>query len=264
MCGLAVAIGGLLAMGGPAHETVELPDSVVQTSVGAILFHDISVDKNLRLSGTVTNKTDRKWTAVLFELELLDASGNMVGRAPLSYKDLLPEQSKEVSEQAQLLNPAQREFSGYRILYRTGELEVTYVLTMLQPRKNRMLQYEDAGASFAFSISDTCLELKLKNNSTAPATVVWEEARFTDIFEQSHPVTPAGNTRIAPFERVSYTIEPAPNAGHYEGWRAGRVLPRTLDAGELKGKTIKLSLPLESGGVKTIYEFVFQVADTLF
>jgi hypothetical protein len=42
------------------------------------------------------------------------------------------------------------------------------------------------------------------------------------------------------------------------------VLPRTLDAGELKGKTISLSLPLESGGVTTTYQFVFQVAETLF
>ena len=264
LCGLTIALGGFLAMGGPVHEAVALPDFEVQTSAGPMLFHDVSVDGHLRVNGSVTNKNDRKWTAVVFELELLNAGGRIVGHVPVLCRNLAPGQSKEFSEQIQLLDPKQREFSAYRALYRTGELEVTYVLTMLKPQRNRLLQYEDQAAAFSFSISDTCIDLKLKSNSSSSVMVDWNAARFTDIFEQSHPVTHAGTSKAAPFEKLSESIEPAPNAGHYEGWRRGGVLPRTLDAGELKGKTIGLAFPLESGGVKTWYQFVFQVAETLY
>jgi hypothetical protein len=262
-------LGGFLAVSGQVHEGVRLPDFDVQTSSGLISFHSVSVSKNLRIDGLVTNRTDRKWTAVLFEFELLSADGKVVGRVPLLYKNLLPGQSKEMADRpAQLLNPNRRDFSGYRILYRTGELEVTYVLTLLKPQPNRLLQYADQTTEFSFSILDTCINLKLKNNSSSQVTVDWSSARFVDIFEQSHSVTHVGSSKVAPFERLSETIEPALTAaiepGQYEGWRTGRVLPRTLDAGELKGKTISLSLPLESEGVRTVYQFVFRVAETLF
>jgi hypothetical protein len=269
LCGLTIVLGGFLAVNGQVHEGVALPDFDVQTSSGVISFHGVSVNKSLRIDGLVTNRTDRRWTAVLFEFELLSADGKIVGRAPLLYKNLLPAQSKELADRpVQLLDPNRRDFSGYRILYRTGELEVSYVLTLLKPQPSRLLQYEDETTEFSFSILDTCINLKLKNKSSSPITVDWSGARFVDIFEQSHSVTHVGNSKVGPFERLSETIEPALTAavepGQYEGWRTGRVLPRTLDAGELKGKTISLSLPLESGGVRTIYQFVFQVAETLF
>jgi hypothetical protein len=267
--GFTIAAGGFLAMAARVNEGMALPNLDVETTSGLFSFHDVSLNRNLRLGGVVTNRTDRKWTAILFELELLSDKGTIVGHAPLLYRNLAPGQSAQLTDHpVQLIDPARREFSGYRILYRTGEFEVTYVMTMLKPQRNRLLQYEDPNSSFSFSILDTCITLNLKNNSSSPMEVDWSAARFVDIFEQSHSVAHSGTSVVAPFERTKETIEPAltmvVEPGQYEGWRAGRVLPRTLDAGELKGKTISLSIPLKTAGVTTVYQFVFQVAETLF
>jgi len=287
---LTIAVAGFLAMDGPVHEKrkeppvslepVQLPDIEVETSSGPISFHDVVVrpesrkDRRLRVNGVVTNLTDRKWSGILFDLELLGPNGERVGHAPLMYTNLEREQSRRMSKGAegeliQLLDANRREFSGYRIFYRTGELDIKYVLTMLKPRSNRLLAYADQDVTFSFSVSNACIDLKLKNNSRSPVNVDWGEAAFVDIFEQSHAIghVGTGDSQIAPYETLSDSIEPvstsAVETSQYEGWRVGRVLPRTRDAGELKGRTISLLLPVEVDGVKRSYRFVFQVAEIL-
>jgi hypothetical protein len=53
-------------------------------------------------------------------------------------------------------------------------------------------------------------------------------------------------------------------SGEYGGWRADRILPRTQDAGEIAGRTIALSLPVQVEGIQRMYLFKFQVAEVLF
>jgi hypothetical protein len=256
---------------------VPLPDFQVQTSSGPVSFHDVVLssesrkDQCPRISGIVSNLTDRKWTAVLFQLELLDSAGKTVGRAPLLYRNLERGQSRQLTnEPVQLLDPSQKDFSGYRVEYRTGEIELTYVLTMMAPERNRLLQYADEDAEFSFSVTDSCIELKLKNRSSSAASVDWRGAEFVDIFAKSHEVrrVGGGDGKMIPFGVLAATVEPVFDRpvieDEYAGWRSGRVLPRTDDAGPLKGKIVSLVLPVETGGVRKTYRFVFQVAEILY
>jgi hypothetical protein len=279
--GITFTVGCFLAMGGPARDPVVLPDMEVQTSSGPVFFHNVAVQREhgLRVNGVLTNRTDRRWTVIVLDLELLDASGKVMGRLPLTYKNLQPDKSRELAnslggEPIQLVDPARRDFTGYRILYRAGEIGMTYMFTMLKPERNRVLQYEDQNAAFSFKISDTCIKLKLKNNLSSPLKVEWNAATFVDVFEQSHPVThqSAGDSVVNPFATLQESITPvavppakdsAIEIYNREGWRTGRILPRTQDAGELKRRTISLSLPFQIGGQETNYQFVFQVAETL-
>jgi len=267
LCGVTFAFGCFLAMGG---EEVALPDFQAQTSSGPVSFHDVVVKPGRQVNGVVTNLTDRKWTAVVFDFELVDSAGKTVGHAPLIFRNFERGQSRELAVSVPLLNTNKQEFAGYRLEYLTGEVELTYVLTMLEPERSRLLKYEDEDAAVSFSVSDTCINVKLKNRSSSAMTVDWSGARFVDILEKSHPVRHIGDGtgNVIPFGSLAASIEPifeSPvETGEYAGWRSGRVLPRTDDAGVLKGKIVSLVLPVEVGGVRRSYRFVFQVAEILY
>jgi hypothetical protein len=251
----------------------------VPTSSGPVSFHHVVISQEarkehrLRVNGVVTNLTDRRWSGILFNLELLGLQGERIGNAPLMYTNLERDQSRKISKSSegeiiQLLDAKQRDFTGYRIVYRVGELDIKYMLTLLKPQPNRLLQYADQDVSFSFSVSDACIDFKLRNISRSAVTVDWSAARFVDIFEQSHEVSHVGSSdsKVPPDAILADSIEPvitSPETNRYEGWRAGRVLPRTQDAGELKGRTISLSIPVEVNGVKRPYLFVFQIAEIL-
>jgi hypothetical protein len=214
-----------------------------------------------------TNRSERKWNGLLADLELVDPTGNTVGRAPVMIENLHRKQSKLFDTSVQWTDGKQREFSGYRMVYKTGSIAVKYVLTMVSPVRSRILQYSDPDLWFSFSISESSIELKMKNNSRSEVKVIWSDAEFTDVFEQTHLVTHfgGGNSTIYPGLVLAETVEPVSFAsGEYGGWRADRILPRTQDAGEIAGRTIALSLPVQVEGIQRMYLFKFQVAEVLF
>jgi hypothetical protein len=232
-----------------------MPDRLVETSSGPLRFHDVVAGPGHRLSGVVTNATARNWTSVEFQIEWLAADGNVTGRTPLVIHHLKHGESRSLSLELKDSVPA--DISNYRVAYRTGELEATYFLTMLQPERKRVLEYEDADTSFSFAISPVCFDVKFKNKTNRVLTVDWAGARFVDIFERQH-VMAEGQAEVAPFAIVKELLEPAGEV------TAGRVLPQSEDAGELAGKTVSLSIPVVLDGVRKEYRFVFQVAEVLY
>jgi hypothetical protein len=252
-----------------AASTDALPDFVLQTSSGPISFHDVRVTAGSgHISGIVTNLGEHKWSGLLADFELVDPVGKTVGRAPLMFKNLDRKQSRRFEDRVEFADGKQKEFSGHRVVYRTGAIDVKYVLKMVSPAENRLLEFADQDLEFSFSVSETALEVKIANRSRAAVKVIWRDTEFRDVFEQTQLIAHVGggDSTITPSGLLKETIEPVGGntTTDYEGWRAGRVLPRTQDAGEMTGRSIALSLPVEVEGVRRSYRFAFQIAETLF
>jgi hypothetical protein len=239
----------------------------MQTSSGPVSFHDVRLAAGSgRVSGVATNLGEHKWKALLADFEVVDPVGKTVGSAPLMFRDLDRGQSRKFEDTIQFPG-GKPKFSGYRVVYHTGAVDVKYVLTMVSPAQNRLLEFADQDLQFSFAVSDASIELKMRNNSRSAVKVIWRETEFTDVFEQTHLIAHVGggDSTIAPAGSLKESVEPVGgNSGEFKGWRADAVLPRTLDAGEMTGRSITLSLPVEVEGAQRCYRFVFQVAETLF
>lgn len=260
-------LGILLLAAGLLVASDALPDFVMQTSSGPVSFHDVRLAGSGRVSGVATNLGQHKWIGLLADFEVVDPFGKTVGSAPLMFRALDRGQSRKFEDTIQFPDGGKPNFSGYRVSYHTGAIAVKYVLTMVSPSQNRLLEFADQDLQFSFSVSDTSIELKMRNTSRSAVKVIWRGTEFTDVFEQTHLIAHVGggDSTIAPAGSLKESVEPVGgNSGEYKGWRADSVLPRTQDAGEMTGRSITLSLPVEVEGAQRCYRFVFQVAETLF
>jgi hypothetical protein len=249
-----------------AEPGTRLPDCLLPTNFGDILFHDLSLAKSPRkstlLSGSVTNLTDKRWIRLAADLELLGDGGEILAGAPLVYTNLLPGHTGHIVGGAEGQPFPQAEYCGVRVLYRAGEVDAIYVLTMLKPEPNRLLVYEDEDAVYSFTVSDGCIDLKLRNKSPYVLKIDWSRASLVDVLERSHEITHHAKLpgKVRPYDLLSESLSPV----QLQGEPAPQILPRTQDMESMKGKIISLSLGIDLDGQKKDHLFVFQVAAILY
>ena len=216
----------------------------------------------MKLGGSVTNLTDKKWVRVAADLELLGVDGEILAGAPLAYRDVGPGLTRPIFEGVGQAFP-QAEYTGIRVLYRAGEVDAVYVLIMLKPKRNRVLVYEDQEAIYSFAISYACIDLKLRNRLGSALRVDWSRAAFVDVLEKTYSVTHGAGlaNMVPPYDLLSCSLVPEQEK---KGEPVPEVLPRTQDMDAMKGKVISLTLGVEADGEKKEQEFVFQVAEVLY
>jgi hypothetical protein len=155
----------------------------------------------------------------------------------------------------------------YRLSYR-----------LASPTPSDTLQYRDASVAVSFSVSDTAFQLRFENLSPEAVKIVWDRAQYIDATEQPHQLMHSGirfqernnlipNQIVQPRAVLQEGIFPIGNVSVRPGTRFYDVKPLfQLDgdaAQELKGKTIKLFIPVEVNRAIIAYNFVIEIVDVV-
>lgn len=245
------------------------------------------------LGGTVTNRTtvDVPWLEVQVFVENNKGQPRACAAGPCTIHVLeiargAPKALKEIilPVRGGIFRPEELYVTGVRIVRAT--YHVAYGYSLLKPRANDLLAFDDAGIAMVFSIRDQQIEFTLTNKTDAPIRIDWNNLSYIDPSKSAHKVFHAGvkyssraeslpATLVPPGAKIEDLIAPVDYAhyveGRYGGWssrslflaEADLMAPPPPELKDLQGATLGIFMPLEVNGRTENYNFVFRIDKVL-
>jgi len=223
--------------------------------------------ENIVLDGDIKNLGDEyiKSEDFLISVKANTANGIQLFQIPISAFDLLPGNSmralKHVPESA--INVVGWEIKPQNPVFR-------YHIKLIKPAESNELSYKDNLISISFKPNYKQLAFQLKNESTKPIRVIWNEASFVDVESKAHKIIHKGikfidkekamtATTIPPEAILDDLIAPIDLTELVDSeWKTKEILPRKRIA-DLKGKVFSFFLPLVIGNIQKDYLFKFEI-----
>ncbi|KMY67206.1 hypothetical protein AAU61_09975 [Desulfocarbo indianensis] len=219
------------------------------------------------LDGDIKNLGDEyiKFEDFLISVKANTANGIQFFQIPISAFDLPPGNSmralKHVPESA--INVVGWEIKPQSPVFR-------YHIKLIKPARSNELSYKDNFISISFKPNYKQLAFQLRNESSKPIRVLWNEASFVDVESKAHKIIHKGiklinkekemtSTTIPPEAILDDLVAPIDLTELVDNkWKTRDILPRQK-IGELKGKCFSFFLPLTIGDMKKEYLFKFEI-----
>lgn len=262
---------------------------------GSMLVTNAQIKKTnyygMKLTGTVTNKTNLNWSSANFKFRLLDENDNKLedifvavdslnaGESkPLGHKGVGAEVTGMMDLGADRMSIVDRRRKIDHVTFTEPQVSPTYkyIFSMKKPKPSSELSFEDKQVSFQFEVSGESILLYVKNNTDDPFAIDWNNVAYIDAESNSHRVFHGGvkyiekeklqvQTMVPPGARVRDTVSPIDYATWKESyWSQKDLLPyKSKEAAAMKGQSIRLFIPLEINGHTKNYNFEFGIDDVL-
>jgi len=263
-------------------------ESAIVVEEGSFILRNITMTSEMylspRLKGDVVNNTNKDWIKAEFEVDLYDKAGNMIkGFLERSFsfilRDIKKGEAKSLGDgYGELFPGLKRDVSiaKFEIRFKLGEYPARYTFAMMSPKENAELVFEDDSIRIEFAISKRELGFVLRNKTANPVRIDWNEVAFVDDAGESHKVMhsgiryverdkPQAPTIVPPTAKVQDIVFPIDyvwySPGQYGGWSELPFFPEGPMAGNYKGKSFSVFMPLEVNGAVKNYSFVFKITD---
>ena len=262
-------------------------DIIVTVEKGSFILRNISLSSDVLgpyFKGNVVNNTTKDWSRVIFEVDFYDSSGNKLKNRysdffSFAIFDLKKGETKPIGGtigQEYFFGLKNTVVSRYEIRFRNGEYPAKYVFVMTKPKENRELLFEDDFLTIQFSISGKEIGFLLRNKTSNPIKIDWDQAAYVDVAGESHKVMhsgvkyidkekPQALTVVPPTAKLEDIIFPTDyvfyTSGKYGGWSRNTLFPDATKAELYKGKSFGVFIPFEINGVIKNYFFTFNIED---
>ena len=278
--------------GGPVD--ISLADTAVSVPGGDLSFQDFRVvldgstsygmyiPSTSELSGTIVNRADRVLSGVMFDLVAFDATGTPLSSQqiiklerfpPNSTIDLYGETLNGLNLDTEGVRPARVEIRGVR-----APFPVDYTFLMTSPETSESLSFSDETIDISFALARDEMGFALRNNAGEPIRINWDEVSYVDPSGSSHRVmhsgvkysernNPQAPTTVPPGARIEDILQPTDMVEYSDvlsEWREDNFFPGSNAALETVGQTFSVFMPLDIGGERVNYNFVFEIADVDF
>jgi len=250
------------------------------------------------LKAQVLNNTDKDWNLVDFKVDFYDSSGEKIGEGMLYVGRIQKGEETSVDTIISGMGkPLKRiSVSEFKVSYISGEYPVKYVIVMEKPEQSELLSFADSfiDIKFYFPFSYDRISFALRNKTTSPIKIDWNQISYVDTERESHKIVHSGikyidrnksqsPTVIPPTAKVEDILIPSdyiywqekPTASGLSdilqllrkpeklvaGWRVKHFFPTGPKAKSYKGKTFSIFMPLEINGKVKNYFFTFKIKD---
>ena len=254
-----------------------------------------------QMEGTVTNNTDWDLSFVTLRVTFFDASGSEMASlcprepdgaycevrgfdAPAHKTSTLPSGPGVVlSMKAMGYSGRNPPIANYKLTFKDAAYYVRYRFAMVKPIPNESMVFEDAQMAFVFVVQPKGIACGIKNKTTDPVTINWNNVSYIDADSEAHKVIHAGvryqdkaapqpPTVVPPLAKITETLLPADHiTSSSSGWSEKPLWKDfahlSEDLSVLKrhiGSTFALFLPIEVEGKTKNYTFLFKITDVAF
>lgn len=279
------------------HPFVYADTGAIHVSVeeGEFVFKDLRMEKaeygSPKLHGILFNNTDKHWKMAVFDVLMYGKDGELIKAGILGQPfqihmfDLKGKSEKPLGvtgEGEYVTGLSSREGVDpvrFEIKLRDGIYPTTYLISMIKPKVNKDLVYEDANIKISFNISKKQISFELKNKTEEPIKVDWNQVSYVDVLGGSHRVmhkgvklnereNPQSPSIIPPTANISDLVYPTDyvsfTSGKYGGWSEEVMFPEGPKAKLYKAKNFSVFMPLEINGKTKNYFFGFKIDDVIF
>jgi len=155
--------------------------------------------------------------------------------------------------------------SGNQLFYR-----------LLRPIASAELQFQDKIVAISFAVQEQWFQIDLKNTSSSPITIHWEQSEYTDVYTRGHRLMHSGihyqnrnnpipSQLVQPGKSIHQTIIPISNVFLQDTSKGYQIKPlfkieKDMGAG-LKGKTFNIFIPVEINRQIIPYNFTIEIQD---
>lgn len=234
------------------------------------------------LRGEVTNKTNRDWLTVEFEIVAFDKSGRKLKNLSfvppmLSFRDFKRGTTKPVGYGKDgAMIEAEGRAATVQLRLAGGTYDTKYTVAMMKPAASESLVFEDGSIRIEWVFDKHELSFKLQNKTDNPIKLDWNQVSYIDIAGSAQKVIHKGVRLITrndphvpsvvpPTAKLEDMVLPVSNI-EYEsvgsrGWRQRPMFPDGDAAKEYKGKSFSVFMPLEINGSTKNYTFTIQIVD---
>ena len=164
------------------------------------------------------------------------------------------------------------------ISFKVGDVRATYQFALESPANSERTSYDDEFISVSLYPAETQLGFVLRNRSSEPIKVLWDQCAYVDPLGQSLRVIHSGIRMIQKDAAMSPSVVP-PGAslkeamtpadyityvGGEAGWSVRQMFPtRFVQALPLKGIAISIFMPIEIKGSPHNYTFTLRAKDII-
>lgn len=229
-----------------------------------------------KLTGVVQNNTNKDWKTVEFEIDAYDGKGERVTSCVVYMRNFKRNSGERFTRSiyAKVTTAAR-----FEARFKSGEYPAAYVLSMLKPKENKSLSFEDKNIRVSFTISKRAIQFHLENQTEEPIKLDWNQVSYIDVLGESHRVMHEGvkytdkdkhqpPTIIPPTAKASDSVFPTDHvyysSGRYGGWNETNMFPEAPLAKQYKGKKFGVFMPMEVNGKIINYFFSFKVDDVIY
>ena len=270
-------------------ETIRVP-----VEEGEILFKDLRMEKERygtpKLQGMIYNNTDKNWKIVNFDILMYGKDGELIKAGilgkPLRIRifDLKGKSEKPLGITGKgeyvtgLSSQENVEPVRFDIKFIDGRYRADYVISMVKPKANKNLVWEDANIKISFTVTQSQIQFDLRNKTEEPIKIDWNQVSYVDVLGDSHRVMHKGvkladrensqpPSTIPPTANISDMVYPTDyvhySSGKYGGWSEEDMFPDAPKAKLYKGKSFSVFMPLEINGKTKNYFFRFIIDDVI-
>ncbi len=256
-------------------------------------------DNSYFFNMSVTNNTTVDWEYLSFNLKLFDKNGNKItshhGEGSILYFTpkihfLDKNKTKYLSNDSSYKLSYEDEKLG-QVIYGLGKNIITsyeitlerskeyyrpkYLFSLIKPKENKNLLYKDEFVDIKFFITTNELGFILKNETQLPMKINWDLVSYVDYNEESHRIIHSGvqyinrnniqtATVIPPMSKLTDSVFPVDYVEWStigKSWNKMSFFPGDISSKQLKGRNLKLFLPIDINGKVVNYQFVFKIDD---
>ncbi len=241
----------------------------------------------LYLTGTVTNNTNKTWTAVEFEFFLFDEQGTQLDKKFYNVRAIGPGQEIALCEgPSDHVCTTPIRLLKYLLHGRVARIDARYVfgtypasykVSMVKPKASNDLSFEDMFLRIDFRFSKTAISFTIKSKSDNPIKIDWNQMSYVGSESKSHRIIhsqikfvekekPQTPTIIPPQAIIDDAIIPLDNVRYSEpgrAWVEDELFPDAPAGKALKGNTFGVFMPLDINGQIKNYFFTFRIDDVV-
>jgi hypothetical protein len=278
-----------------------LPDMTVRTAYGDFVFTKMeirsqvgSLGKEAHFIGAIENRTGHNWIGVAFSLEVTDAKAKKFdsrrSASAFEYAEFAKGEIKPfnygpvwlffsvVVQNSFGLNPTINPgtLAVQNISLKVGDVRATYRFALESPANSEHTSYDDDFISATLYPAETQLGFVVRNKSSEPIKVLWDQCSYIDPSGQTLRVihsgirmiqkdAPMSPSVIPPGASLKEAITPADYityVGGEVGWSVKQMFPmRFVQAIPLKGSAVSMFMPIEIKGSTRNYTFTLRAKD---
>jgi hypothetical protein len=165
---------------------------------------------------------------------------------------------------------------SFKLVFKEAKYHVKWHFSLLKPKPSDDLSYEDESVSIKFSLAPDGISCNLRNKTSDPVTINWNNVSWVDYSGEAHKLIHSGvrlvdkeapqpPTVIPPLARIAEAMFPADHVkSTSSGWSKESLWPDLVDtSGEqshlkkLEGAMFSVFMPLEIQGKTKNYSFIF-------
>jgi hypothetical protein len=278
-----------VATGASTSPRITIPHAEISTAYGNFEAHDLTLWlDDFLISGTIANRTQRGWRFAAFHLNLgregrpLPADERFDGQfyaKHIARGETRPIVGLRDERPAPYLLRPEGNIASFRpeFIPQRSYHDSHVVFALVEPLQNSDLFFSDDWMSIAFDVTPMELRFVLRNRTSEPLEILWNDAAYLDLASESHRVVHRGvpltakdkphpPTTILPMcsvDEMVYPVDRIAGSRVFEDWRFNPLLPLSQFAADYEGRSFGLILPVKSRGQLRPYRFLIQLAKVL-